>query len=407
MDGLVIGLDLNDEYTQISCYGKEISWTIPTVICRKKEEEIWLTGEEAYAATLLGEGVIVDKLLKMVQKEGTSTIGGVCYTGALLLRIFLQQVLEYPLKEEGKKTVSQLVVTMQEMDARLTDTLMYCADAMGISRDRVHVISHTESFVYYVLSQKRELWSNQVGLFELAADRLCYYEMKVQRGMRRNMVQAEAQNQEEAFDLDILNSPSGSKLADQILCSCGEKLLEKKLFSTVFLTGKGFERQDWATGFMKLACNRRRVFVENVLFSKGAAVKAGDYLAQGIEFPYVFVCEGRLKAEVALKVMRAGKEILLAVASYGDNWYESKSSLELILDDQKEIEFIISHLDSRKKRIVSVPLSGFPDRPRRTTRIQMNIGFTDENTMAVVIRDKGFGELFPASDTVIRQEVIL
>ena len=48
-------------------------------------------------------------------------------------------------KEEGKR---QLVVTMQEMDARLTDTLMYCADAMGISRDRVHVISHTESFVY-------------------------------------------------------------------------------------------------------------------------------------------------------------------------------------------------------------------------------------------------------------------
>ncbi len=62
-------------------------------------------------------------------------------------------------------------------------------------------------------------------------------------------------------------------------------------------------------------------------------------MVQGTEFPYVFVCEGRLKAEVALKVMRAGKEIMLAVASYGDNWYESKSSLELILDGQKEIEF--------------------------------------------------------------------
>ena len=185
-----------------------------------------------------------------------------------------------------------------------------------------------------------------------------------------------------------------------------EKIIGEKLFSTVFLTGKGFERQDWATGFMKLACNRRRVFVENVLFSKEQLLKQVT-IWHRTEFPYVFVCEGRLKAEVALKVMRAGKEILLAVASYGDNWYESKSSLELILDDQKEIEFIISHLDSRKKRIVSVPLSGFPERPRRTTRIQMNIGFTDENTMAVVIRDKGFGELFPASDTVIRQEVIL
>ena len=61
--------------------------------------------------------------------------------------------------------------------------------------------------------------------------------------------------------------------------------------------------------------------------------------------------------------MQKGKEILLAVASYGDNWYESKSSLELILEDEKEIEFIISHLDSRKKKVVKVPLSGFPDRP--------------------------------------------
>lgn len=56
MDGLVIGLDLNDEYTQISCYGKEISWTIPTVICRKKEEEIWLTGEEAMRPRFWAKG---------------------------------------------------------------------------------------------------------------------------------------------------------------------------------------------------------------------------------------------------------------------------------------------------------------------------------------------------------------
>ena len=137
------------------------------------------------------------------------------------------------------------------------------------------------------------------------------------------------------------------------------------------------------------------------------AIKARDYMVQGTEFPYVFVCEGRLKAEVALKVMRAGKEIMLAVASYGDNWYESKSSLELILDGQKEIEFLISHLDSRKRSRLPCPLQVFLT-SKKTTRIRMNIGFTDENTMAVVqMQDMGFGELFPASDAVIRQEVIL
>lgn len=96
MDGLVIGLDLNDDYTQICCYDKEKSWTIPTVICRRKEEETWLSGEEAYAATLLGEGIIVDKLLKLAAKDGTSTIGGICYSGGTLLKLFIQKMLEYP-----------------------------------------------------------------------------------------------------------------------------------------------------------------------------------------------------------------------------------------------------------------------------------------------------------------------
>ena len=102
MEGLVIGLDLNDDYSQISCNEKEKSWTVPTVICRRKEKETWLIGEEAYAATLLGEGVIVDKLLKMVRKEGTSTIGGICYTGTDLLKIFLKKQESQMLLQPGK-----------------------------------------------------------------------------------------------------------------------------------------------------------------------------------------------------------------------------------------------------------------------------------------------------------------
>ena len=407
MDGLVIGLDLNDDYTQICCYDKEKSWTIPTVICRRKEEEVWLSGEEAYAATLLGEGVIVDKLLKMAAKDGTSTIGGICYGGGTLLKLFIEKMVGYPRKEFGTDEVAQLVITLQSVDCRLLDTLMYCADYLEIPRDRVHVISHTEGFIYYVLSQKKELWTNQVGLFELSGERLCYYEMKVQRGMRRNMVQAEAQNQEEAFNLDILDSPSGSRLADKILTACGEKLLNRKLFSTVFLTGKGFERQDWAGGFMRLICNRRKVFVEPCLFARGAAFKGADYTHQETSYPYVFICEGRLKAEVSLKVMRRGRENQLVVASYGDNWYESKSSMDLIVDGQKEIEFIISPLDSKKQKLVRIPLAGFPERPPKTTRIELKVAFTDEGTMTMSIRDKGFGELFPSSGAVVKQEVNL
>lgn len=407
MDGLVIGLDLNDDYTRISCYDEEKSWTIPTVICRKKQEEVWLAGEEAYACTLVGEGVIVDKLLKMVRKDGTSTIGGIRYTGRELLNLFVRKMLEYPMKEFGENEVDQLVISLQQVDAKMTDTLMYCADFLGIPREKVHVISHMESFVYYVLSQKKDLWTNQVGLFDLSNQRLCYYEMKVQRGLRRNMVQADSENMEEAFNLDILDSPSGSRLADRILCSCGERLLSKKLFSSIFLTGKGFDRTDWAGEFMKLVCHRKKVFVEPVLFARGAAYKGADCRQSATSYPYIFICEGRLKTEVSMRVVRGQKEGSLVLASYGDNWYESKSTMDFILDDQNEIEFTITPLDSKKKKLVRIPLTGFPKRPPRTTRIQMSLAFLDERTMVTVIRDKGFGELFPASDAVIKQEVTL
>lgn len=55
----------------------------------------------------------------------------------------------------------------------------------GVDRSVVHVLSRTESFVYYVMSQKRDVWSNQVGMFSLENENLAYYELKAQRACGR------------------------------------------------------------------------------------------------------------------------------------------------------------------------------------------------------------------------------
>ena len=54
-----------------------------------------------------------------------------------------------------------------------------------------------------------------------------------------------------------------------------------------------------------------------------------------------------------------------------------------------------------------ISLEEFPSRPNRTTRIQMRVAFLDERTMVVMVQDKGFGELFPASNAVIRKVISL
>lgn len=406
MDGLVIGLDLCDIYTQVSCFGREDVWTIPTVICKKKEADEWYVGEEAYGLTLVGQGIIVDKLLSLVMKDGTATLEGVKYTGMELLQKYLKRVLALP--AEGKETqVSQLVITLQTIDVKMMDALMYCADYVGIPRDHVHIISHAESFSYYVLSQKKEVWNSHVGLFELSEERLCYYELQAQRGMKKMTVLAEYENLEEGFNLDILKTASGMKLADKILCSCADRLMQKKLYSAVFLTGKGFESQEWAPDFMRMVCSKRRVYAENGLFAKGAAYKSMDDTQDKSSYPFVMICEGHLNVTISVPVLYKERGSQLILAAAGDNWYECKSTVDLIADGQDYVEFQLAPLHSRETRLVRIPLEGFPKRPPRTTRVQIQVGFLDERTMAVAIKDKGFGEMFPASDAVVKQEVML
>ena len=304
--GFLLGLDLCDAYTQISCYEEEKTWTFPTIICRSKSGDEWYVGKDAYACNLVGNGVLVDKLLNLVSREGTATIDGVKYEALKLLEFYMGRVLKLPATEFQDEEIDELVITLPSLERKVMDSFLYCADYLGIAREKVHIISREESFVYYILNQKKEIWRSQVGMFDLSADRLSYYELKVQRGLQKRMVVAESQILEESFDPDILETSSGAKLADKILCSCGERLLEHKLFSTMILSGKGFEKQDWAPEFMQMIGRRRKVYAENTLFSRGAAFRAAEYRQGGGNHAFTCICEGRLKSTVSMeKIGRA------------------------------------------------------------------------------------------------------
>lgn len=407
MEGLIIGLDLCDAYTQISCVGKEKIWSFPTVLCKKKEEDLWVVGEDVHSRYLEGGYVRMDKLFGLSRRDRTFVIDRKEYSGLELLRRFLKLVIGRVLRECGEKRILQLVITLVQVDSRMMDRLLYCADYLGIPRNRFHVISHGESFLYYVLNQKKEVWSNYVGMFELSQNGLRYYEMKVQKGIRQTTVFSDSETLEERFDFQLLESDFGAKKTDQMLCAHAQRLMAKKLYSAVLLTGRGFEKQEWASGFMDMLCKRRKVYGESYLYVKGAAYRAADYLNETTAFPYVMACEGRLEATVSMEVIHREKPTPLVIAAAGDNWYEARSTMECILDNQKELVFSVQRLDSRKKNEVRISLEEFPSRPNRTTRVQIRVVFLDEHTMVVMVKDKGFGELFPASNAVIRKEIPL
>ena len=93
MNGLIIGMDLCDSCTHISCQGQDTIWSFPTRIGKEPDSDVWRVAEESAGGAL--EGMVVeDKLLSLAMKDGTATIDGVRYEGLYLLpRLLLPDVL--------------------------------------------------------------------------------------------------------------------------------------------------------------------------------------------------------------------------------------------------------------------------------------------------------------------------
>ena len=188
MPGLILGVDICDDYTQISMFDPETcdaqalglgdeeeKMLIPTMVCKKKGENTWLIGEDAYRTALFGAGSMVDKLLKLVMKDGTATIEGVMYTAREMLKTYLDRILEIPRNKTGLQEVYSLVYTIRDAEPKIMDTLLELSEELGIPRERVHILNHTEAFLFYVVSQKPDIWANQVCCFDLVDHGLHYF----------------------------------------------------------------------------------------------------------------------------------------------------------------------------------------------------------------------------------------
>ena len=418
--GLILGIDLCDSFSQISVYspeknapdplllgGSDAGGMISTTLCKVKGSDRWLIGTDAYQRALMGEGTMVDKLVKLLMRDTSATIEGVRYSAVDLMAAFIEQLIRLPRIVYKEEETDSIAFSLRVLDPDLLDRLTEACDKCGLDRSHVRFLSHTECFAYYVASQPKELWPNTVSSFDLTDAGLDYLEMKVVRGRRPQILQASREALDEAFDLDLLESPMGERMADTILSACADRLLQKKLVSSVFLTGEGFTTVDWAKEFLKKICNKRKVFSGQHMFADGAALIAYDSTLKESRFPYLCICEGRLSSTISLYALQDGRNEQLILAAAGSNWYEAKASAEFILDDIHTLELMVTPFATQRVETISLSLDELPARPNKTTRVEVIVSFASENRVTVRVVDKGFGDLFPASGTVIRKDFLI
>ena len=405
MNPKVLGIALSDISTNLIFYPDDEALIFPTVISKKKGEDAWVVGEDAYALALDGKGIITDKLLKLTRKDGIATIDGTRYEGKEILKIYFREIINAGMEKLYKEKPEEVVVAMAGLEEDIVGDIREAFVGLGYQPNHIHIISKEESFIYFVLSLKKDIWNNKVGMYDLSDVSLTYYEMLVNRNSRKLLVSAESENMDEAFNLQILNNPSGAKLADKILTSVAEKVMDKKKFSSIFLTGQVFAEHEWADGFISYLCSRGKVYLDTNIFAKGAAFKGVDLASENSIYNLTALCEGRLKSDVCINVENNGKDGKIYLAKAGDFWGEPDTELLMIPDEKEVIDISVVGVDGKVKKNIPIVLDFLPKRPIKTRRFYFRTKFRDDKIMDVEIEDAGFGDMYPPTDVKRNIEV--
>jgi len=407
MMALNIGIDLCDDYITAYSFSEKSMLSASAVICRNKKEDLWYIGQTAYEMALSGTGVLTDKLLSLLKKNGTSTIARKAYTAEQLISKLIGTVLSQMLNGAGVDEIGRLVIALSKADKADMDAILRAVELAGIDRQKTTIISHEESFIHYIMSQDKSLSYNMTGLFDLSSETLSFFKMKVLRGTGKQSAICDGTDLEEAFRIGILKNESGSELGDRIMTDAAKKCIGNDIYSSVFITGKGFERTDWAKSFIAFLCKKRKVMYEPGIFAIGAAIYA-DQLAAGKDSEHLLFCDTRTKSEVSLSVTVNEKLSKLIMIPQGRPWYDLSTYAELMPRKQDYIDIDIEPSDKNKpKRTVRVDLKELLKRPDRCTRLSVEMYFESEGLLKLNVRDQGFGEIFAASGDMITESVRL
>ena len=377
MGQTIIGCDLNERYCQISYYSEEQQEPLTL-------ENVMYSADNLYARAVRHESDEIVRLLKE------------CIEKAL----------------EKFDDIGHLVFTVPELNVDIVRMLKSIGQRLGVPKQNVYAQDYKESFCNYMLYQPKELWQYEAALFHCDRHEVKAYMLrKIRTGNGRGRDAfitvdevAKAQMEELAAVYPVLNVDR-ARDADARFKQFIQGIFEKKLVSSVFLVGEGFENS-WYPQSLKVLCNGRRAFLGNNLYSKGACYTAYKQMVKHEE-TMIYLDETKMMDQICLRLRTQGIDKWYPIVPWGKRWYEADTQCELLLENADDIEVHIESLSNGEMRVEKISLEGLPKRTNYTLRLQVKVMLLDEKKCKISMRDMGFGEFFPATDFYVEREIRL
>ena len=399
-----IGIDLTDEYAQISYMltgdnepvslstsPEEKKYLIPASLYYRRDNDTWYVGDEA-------------KFNSISDKKDAYTFDADIKYNQDNMTKYLKMLLEYTKTSLDAEIEGFICIALEDIDMDSIKNVYNSLKTLGYSEDNVRVIGHDEAFIFYTVNQKKELWVNDVALFDFTKKHFKYRRMHEIKSKTPPVLVVESEDLSDVVSVDMLDSELGRMKADRQWMNFMTTEFKKHIVCTAFLTGQGFY-DDWAGESIQEICTKRRVFKGYNLFVKGACYAAAKRMNTLANKNYIFQCNGRTKADVGLLISNEGKNMVISLSRAGCNWYEAGAEAECILDGVNKINLIITPILEGNSYTKIIDLSDFPSRPNKTTRVKIALAYKNDRCFDVVVKDMGFGELFKSSGKVVKTTI--
>lgn len=409
---LIVGIDLNNDFIQASYLldgMKEAesvilgfasqTYHIRTEAYKKIGENKWAFGDTGKKYFEDGEYLKIEDIMTKVMEAEPIEIDDEQYMPVDLLECLFRFIIRECVRVTDIETVSKIAICVEQFSRKLLDSIRSVLQRMSFDTEDILFLNRTESFIYYSLNATEDLYKRGAALCDFSGNRFIYSYMNYANLENKTIVMVDTQ-------MTKINA-SQEKDVDRELSGIVSRVMSNTAMSSIYLTGDGFEKYEHLDGFIKTACSRKRAFIGQNLYAKGAAQGAFEYFYGGNYKNRVLACEDRILADFDIDIIEREKAKIYRAVKVGTNWYMAGKKLRFLVDGAGEIVIHIKPIEKKPDQDVVISLDEFPKRPDRMTKLMLEFDFNSASVCRLSLKDMGFGDFYKSTGKTIYRDIEL
>lgn len=290
------------------------------------------------------------------------------------------------LKKYGKKEKIHAVLVLPDLSMETREEYVKDACEAGFAREQLQMIGASESIVHLIMHQTNDIWQQQVWLLEFEEEEIRASGFQVNKRTVPMLA--------EALKPEVWQIGKEEEGRDDRLCGMIKACFGEKQVSAVFLTGTDLNEQQYKKSRGEL-CRRRRVFLGEKIYARGACVLAGE---RDEKRNYLFLNEQTLLYNTGIRSFSKGEEKVHTLISAGCSWHEAKGECEVLLVGDPLVEFAFWSMMGGEPVYEGMKLTDLPERAGGVSRLKVEVRYTNPTECEVRVTDLGFGEMWPGAE---------